>query len=86
LADAVKHLEVIDEAIGGLLDAWDDEHGLLIITSDHGNIEDKSQRQHTYNPVPTILVGQNHTAFAPEINDLTDIAMVVRRYLGLGKM
>jgi hypothetical protein len=86
LADAVKHLEVIDEAIGSLLDAWDDEHGLLIITSDHGNIEDKSQRQHTYNPVPTILVGQNHTAFAPEINDLTDIAMVVRRYLGLGKM
>jgi bisphosphoglycerate-independent phosphoglycerate mutase (AlkP superfamily) len=76
---------VIDEAIGGLLDAWDDEHGLLIITSDHGNIEDKSQRQHTYNPVPTILVGRNHAAFAPEINDLTDIAKVMRRYLGLAE-
>jgi hypothetical protein len=83
LAEAVKHLEVIDEAIGGLLDAWDDEHGLLIITSDHGNIEDKSQRQHTINPVPTILVGQDHTDFAQQLNDLTDIASVVRCYLGL---
>ena len=85
LAEAVKHLEVIDEAVGGLLDAWDDEHGLLIITSDHGNIEDKSQRQHTMNPVPTILVGQDHADFAHQISDLTDIARVVRRYLGLVK-
>jgi hypothetical protein len=85
LADAVKHLELIDEAIGGLLAAWDDEQGLLIITSDHGNIEDKSQRQHTTNPVPTILVGQGHAAFAQQITDLTDIARVTRRYLGLVK-
>ena len=85
LAEAVTHLQMIDEAIGGLLAAWDDEHGLLIITSDHGNIEDKSQRQHTYNPVPTILVGQGHAAFAEQITDLTDIATVVRRYLGLIK-
>ena len=83
LADAAKHLEVIDEAIGGLLADWDDEHGLLIITSDHGNIEDKSQRQHTYNPVPTIVVGRNHAALAQQINDLTDIAGIVRDYLGL---
>ena len=85
LADAAKHLEVIDKAIGGLLASWDDEQGLLIITSDHGNIEDKSQRQHTYNPVPTILVGQGHAAFANQINNLADIAGVVRRYLGLTK-
>jgi bisphosphoglycerate-independent phosphoglycerate mutase (AlkP superfamily) len=81
----VKHLEMIDEAVGGLLAAWDDEHGLLIITSDHGNIEDKSQRQHTTNPVPTILVGQNHADFAQQISDLTDIAQVVRCYLGLAQ-
>ena len=29
-------------ALGGLFEAWDDERGLLIITSDHGNIEDKT--------------------------------------------
>ena len=83
LADAAKHLEMIDTAVGGLLADWDDEHGLLIITSDHGNIEDKSQRQHTYNPVPTILVGQNHAALAEQIHNLADIAAVIRQFLEL---
>lgn len=83
LAQARAHLEMIDGALGGLLDAWDDKHGLLIITSDHGNIEDKSQRQHTRNPVPTILVGRSHAAFAEQIHNLTDIAPAIRSYLGL---
>ncbi len=83
LAQAVSHLEMLDEVIGGLLDAWDDERGLLIITSDHGNIEDKSQRQHTRNPVPTILIGKGHAVWAQKIRDLTDIADVVRTYLSL---
>ncbi|MCB9445872.1 MAG: hypothetical protein H6669_16720 [Ardenticatenaceae bacterium] len=83
LAQAAAHLELIDGALGGLLDAWDDEHGLLIITSDHGNIEDKSQRQHTRNPVPTILVGHDHAELAGLIHNLADIAVVVRRFLRL---
>ena len=83
LAQAVAHLELIDGALGGLLDAWDDEHGLLIITSDHGNIEDKSQRRHTRNPVATILVGPGHAEFALQIHNLADIAAIVRRFLEL---
>ncbi len=39
--DAAAHLETIDTVVGGLLAAWDDQAGLLIITSDHGNIEEK---------------------------------------------
>lgn len=83
LAEAVHHLEMIDGALGGLLAAWDDAQGLLIITSDHGNIEEKDHRQHTTNPVPTILVGPNHAGWAAQIQDLTDIAAVVRRFLHL---
>lgn len=83
LADAARHLEMIDGALGGLIEAWDVEHGLLIITSDHGNIEEKDQRQHTRNPVPTILVGQNHAELARQISDLTDIAKIVRQVLQL---
>lgn len=83
LAEAAAHLEMIDTVIGGLLDAWDDENGLLVITSDHGNIEDKSSRSHTRHPVPTILVGQDHAALAGRVRDLTDIAAVVRAALGL---
>jgi 2,3-bisphosphoglycerate-independent phosphoglycerate mutase len=83
LAEAAAHLETIDTVIGGLLDAWDDENGLLIITSDHGNIEDKSSRSHTRNPVPTILLGNGHAVLSGRIHDLTDIASVVRAALGL---
>ena len=83
LPEAVKHLEMIDGAIAGLLEAWDDEHGLLIITSDHGNIEEKDHRQHSRNPVPTILVGRDHARLAQQISDLTHIGVVVRDFLGL---
>jgi 2,3-bisphosphoglycerate-independent phosphoglycerate mutase len=83
LTAAARHLEQIDAALGGLIDAWDDERGLLIITSDHGNIEEKNHRQHTVNPVPTILVGYNHAELAAQVHDLTDIAKIVRQVLGL---
>lgn len=80
---AVEHLSIIDQVVGGLLEAWDEQHGLLIITSDHGNIEEKDHRQHSLNPVPTILVGRGHERLATMIDSLVDIAAVVRRFLGL---
>ena len=81
--DAVAHLEMIDTAVGGLLEDWDDQVGMLIITSDHGNIEEKNHRQHTRNLVPTILVGTGHADLAQDIQNLTDIARVVRQVLDL---
>jgi 2,3-bisphosphoglycerate-independent phosphoglycerate mutase len=83
LTEAVTHLQMIDGVLGGLLAAWDDENGLLILTSDHGNIEEKDKRQHTRNPVPTLLVGRDHATLASQIHDLRDIANVTRTFLGL---
>lgn len=83
LAEAVAHLERIDTVLGGMLEAWDESRGLLIITSDHGNLEEKGHRQHSRNPVPTILVGREHARHAGCIHDLTGIAAVVRDVLGL---
>ena len=81
LTQAKEHLEMIDAALGGILEAWDYNHGLLIITSDHGNIEEKNHRNHTYNPVPTILIGPNHQQLATHIHNLTDIAPLIRHIL-----
>jgi 2,3-bisphosphoglycerate-independent phosphoglycerate mutase len=83
LAEAVTHLEALDTVLGALMRAWDDQAGLLIITSDHGNIEAKDQRQHTTNLVPTILAGANHAALAGQFTDLTGIARLVRQHLAL---
>lgn len=78
LEEAQTHLAKIDAMLGGVLDLWDHENGLLIVTSDHGNIEDKSTRAHTYYPVPTILFGRDAKAKATKINSLLDIANAVK--------
>lgn len=83
LQEAVAHLETLDAVLGGLFAAWNDRDGLLIITSDHGNIEAKDRRNHTENPVPTIIFGPGHAELAALVRDLTDIAPVVRRFLEL---
>jgi predicted AlkP superfamily pyrophosphatase or phosphodiesterase len=63
LQKACALLETFDQAIGGLLAGWDDQQGLILLTSDHGNLEDLSTRRHTTNPVPGLLVG------APELRE-----------------
>jgi hypothetical protein len=61
MVPACELLESFDRVLGGLLDAWDDREGLILLTSDHGNLEDLSTRRHTTNPVPALLIG------APEL-------------------
>jgi 2,3-bisphosphoglycerate-independent phosphoglycerate mutase len=53
----------------------------LLIVSDHGNIEDLSIKPHTYNPVPTIVIGKNAMVFK-EVSTLLDIYPKVLEFLG----
>jgi 2,3-bisphosphoglycerate-independent phosphoglycerate mutase len=80
-AAAVRVLEEFDSFLGGLLHGVDLARTLVLITSDHGNIEDLSQRGHTQNRVPTILIGANRHVLAAQIADLTDITPGVLRVL-----
>ncbi len=49
----------------------------VILTSDHGNIEDLSSRNHTLNPVPTIVWGAERERIAGRIKSLADITPVI---------
>jgi 2,3-bisphosphoglycerate-independent phosphoglycerate mutase len=69
----VAYLELFDAVMAGLLDTWDDADGLVIITSDHGNMEDLSIRQHTENDVPTVIIGKERQPFADGFKSLLDI-------------
>jgi 2,3-bisphosphoglycerate-independent phosphoglycerate mutase len=53
----------------------------VIMTSDHGNIEDLSRRQHTLNRVPTIVWGANSRKFASRIKSLADITPTITSIL-----
>lgn len=66
-------LEEVDEFWGGIFEEQDPMAELVVIASDHGNIEDWTVRGHTLNPVPTILVGARREELAGEIHSLTDI-------------
>jgi 2,3-bisphosphoglycerate-independent phosphoglycerate mutase len=82
MAVALSLLANFDKVLGGLLAAWDDEAGIILVTSDHGNLEDLSVRGHTMNPVPALVIG------APELRrrftaGLRDLADVTPSILGL---
>ncbi|MGB7251712.1 MAG: alkaline phosphatase family protein [Phormidesmis sp.] len=44
----------------------------LIVTSDHGNVEDLSTKRHTFNAVPLLVIGPAAKAFV-QVTDLTGI-------------
>jgi hypothetical protein len=83
MAAACKLLETFDQVLAGLLAAWDDEAGLILITSDHGNLEDLSTRRHTRNPVPALVVGapELRKMFVAGLHDLTGIYPAIVRFV-----
>ena len=72
---AIEQFEIFDGVIGGLLENWNDNEGLILITSDHGNMEDLSTRRHTNAKVPALLFGSKKARidFYSGLGDLTGI-------------
>lgn len=81
----VAYLELFDAVMASLLEVWTDEDGLIVITSDHGNMEDLSTRHHTENDVPTVIIGEPalRHAFAHQFATLQDITPRILRLLSL---
>ncbi len=81
---AIRQLETFDSVLKGLLEAWQAEEGLIVLTSDHGNMEDLSTRKHTAAQVPLIIFGNSNARrdFA-EITQLSEIAPAISKYLQL---
>lgn len=74
---AVRLMETFDGVLGGLVEEWDE--GLILVTSDHGNMEDLSTRRHTDAPVPALVLGDRtaREEFTRDIKWLTDIAPAI---------
>lgn len=75
--DAIRLMETFDEVLGGLVEDWDE--GLILVTSDHGNMEDLSTRKHTPAAVPALVIGDQivRNEFIHGMEDLTHIAPAV---------
>jgi predicted AlkP superfamily pyrophosphatase or phosphodiesterase len=75
--EAIRLMESFDGVLGGLVDVWD--NGLILVTSDHGNMEDLSTRKHTDANVPALIIGEKaaREEFTRDLKDLTDIAPAI---------
>jgi 2,3-bisphosphoglycerate-independent phosphoglycerate mutase len=73
LSATISSVETLDIALGRLEQAVLDADGILAITADHGNAEEKMDAEgnpltaHTTNPVPFVLISR-----APYFGTLTD--------------
>jgi 2,3-bisphosphoglycerate-independent phosphoglycerate mutase len=75
--NAIHLMETFDKVIDGLVEDWND--GLILVTSDHGNMEDLSTRRHTDAYVPALVIGNKSARdeFTRDMKDLTDIAPAI---------
>ena len=64
---------MVDALLAGVLETTDLSTMLVMLTSDHGNIEDGRVDTHTRNPIPTLLVGHGRRDVGERITALTDI-------------
>jgi phosphopentomutase len=80
---ACSILEVFDRVLGSLLKHLDFSTSLVLIASDHGNLEDLSTRRHTMNKVPAIVIGspELREEFGSRLNDLADISAQIVSFL-----
>lgn len=80
MTGAVAALERVDDFLGGLLDEAPADL-LVVIASDHGNVEDV-ERGHTRNPAFGLAVGAGADEL-PRLDRLTDVApAILARVLG----
>lgn len=78
---AIVLIEQLDRFLRQVFTDVDLKETLVLISSDHGNIEDLSTNTHTCNPVPTILVGAGREQLKDKIKELADITPALISYV-----
>jgi hypothetical protein len=79
----VEILENLEGFLDGVLAETELASTLVVLTSDHGNLEDLRTDRHTRNAVPTLLWGRGAGEVAAAIRDLADLTPAILRSLGV---
>ena len=78
----VAALEKVDAFLGALAGALPPD-ALLVVSSDHGNLED-AVGGHTRNPVPVLAVGPGREEVAERVRAITDVVPALLPLIGIG--
>ena len=79
-ASPAEILDTVDAFLQGVLKDLNQSNTLLLITSDHGNIEAPGIKTHTRNPVPLITYGRGADHFAG-VSSIADVTPAIVRTL-----
>ncbi|MEX1139360.1 MAG: alkaline phosphatase family protein [Bacteroidota bacterium] len=73
MKSCVDIMERFDSFLGGFLARVDLKQTTVLLTSDHGNLEDITTKGHTRNPVPGLAFGRSAARVLAPIKNLTHI-------------
>jgi 2,3-bisphosphoglycerate-independent phosphoglycerate mutase len=77
LAECIALVCDLDILIGTLIRLLDKKEDTLLLTSDHGNLEDHHLRGHSRNPVPLIAWGRHGEFLRKKIRCISDVAPAI---------
>ena len=78
---AIRNFTLFDGVLGGLLDVIDLSETLIVVASDHGNVEDCSHGKHTLNPAFCMVIGNRQGLPVEQMRSLCDVAPLIRQFL-----
>jgi hypothetical protein len=73
----------VEAFMEGIASEMNLDEELLIVSSDHGNLEDLTEKVHTTNLVPTVLLGKRAEAIKQDIQTLADIVPCIYKLLNI---
>lgn len=80
---ALAEVEKLEIFLTAVLEHTDLDSTIVVLCSDHGNLEDITVVTHTMNPVPTVVWGNAPRKLTDSIYRLTDITPFIIQCLGI---
>ena len=79
-SDQENLVKEIDRLLGALISLMDPQTDTLLLTADHGNLEDSTSRGHTRNPVPLVVWGNGANGLRDTIEAITDVTPAILKF------
>ena len=78
---ACEVLRLYDRFLAALLRYVEAAGMMLVMTSDHGNIEAMGEQGHTRNPVPFVAVGPKENEMRERVKSLVDVTPAILKFI-----
>lgn len=79
--ECIELIRDLNRFVKHLISIMDRKKDTLLISSDHGNLEDDSTQLHTHNPVPLLCWGYKSLELQHQINSLPDVRPAIINHL-----